>query len=59
MVIAAIVASIRNEILEHKSRMVESQTSAGIWAGGFLILTTGLKIALPILRQSHPEEHHS
>ena len=56
LIIPAFVPSTLHEIVEYQPSMVETQVSAGIWAWGFLILTLGLKIALPILRQPHPEE---
>ena len=55
LIIPAFVPSTLHEIVEYQPSMVETQVSAGIWAWGFLILTVGLKIALPILRQPHPE----
>ena len=56
LIIPAFVPSTLHEIVEYQPSMVETQVSAGIWAWGFLILTLGLKIALPILRQPHSEE---
>ena len=56
LIIPAFVPSTLHEIVEYQPSMVETQISAGIWAWGFLILTIGLKIALPILRQPHSEE---
>lgn len=58
LIIPAFVPSTLHEIVEYQPSMVETQISAGIWAWGFLILTAGLKIALPILRQPHPEDTH-
>ena len=59
LIIPAFVPSTLHEIVEYQPTMVETQISAGIWAWGFLILTAGLKVALPILRQPHPEDTHS
>lgn len=56
LIIPAFVPSTLHEIVEYAPSMVETQISAGIWAWGCLILTIGLKIALPILRQPHPDE---
>lgn len=57
LIIPAFVPSPLHEIVEYQPSMVETQISAGIWAWGFLILTVGIKMALPILRQPFPEEN--
>jgi molybdopterin-containing oxidoreductase family membrane subunit len=44
-----------HEIVEYFPSLVEWQITAGIWAWGLLILTVALKIALPVLREPHPE----
>lgn len=56
LIIPAFVPSTLHEIVEYQPSMVETQVSAGIWAWGFLILTAGLKIALPVLQQPRPKE---
>jgi molybdopterin-containing oxidoreductase family membrane subunit len=55
LIVPAFIPSTLHEIVEYFPSLVEWQVMAGIWAWGLLILTVMLKIALPILRQPHPE----
>jgi molybdopterin-containing oxidoreductase family membrane subunit len=55
LIVPAFIPSTLHEIVEYFPSLVEWQITAGIWAWGILILTVMLKIALPILRQPHPE----
>jgi molybdopterin-containing oxidoreductase family membrane subunit len=56
LIVPAFIPSSLHEIVEYFPSLVEWQITAGIWAWGLLILTALLKIALPILREPHPEE---
>jgi molybdopterin-containing oxidoreductase family membrane subunit len=55
LIVPAFIPSTLHEIVEYFPSLVEWQITAGIWAWGILILTVALKIALPILREPHPE----
>lgn len=55
LIVPAFIPSTLHEIVEYFPSLVEWQITAGIWAWGLLILTVALKIALPILREPHPE----
>jgi Ni/Fe-hydrogenase subunit HybB-like protein len=55
LIVPAFIPSLLHEIVEYFPSLVEWQVTAGIWAWGLLILTVALKIALPILREPHPE----
>jgi Ni/Fe-hydrogenase subunit HybB-like protein len=59
LIVPAFIPSTLHEIVEYFPSLVEWQVMAGIWAWGLLILTVMLKIALPILRQPHPESEIS
>jgi Ni/Fe-hydrogenase subunit HybB-like protein len=56
LIVPAFVPSPLGEVVEYTPSLVEWQITAGIWAGGLLILTVGLKIALPVLRHPHAIE---
>jgi Ni/Fe-hydrogenase subunit HybB-like protein len=56
LIVPAFIPSPLHEVVEYFPSLVEWQISAGIWAWGLLIFTVALKIALPVLRQPHPEE---
>ncbi|MCU0658321.1 MAG: polysulfide reductase NrfD [Polyangiaceae bacterium] len=49
LIIPGFVPSTLHEIVEYVPTMTEWKITAGIWAGGFLVLTIALKIALPVL----------
>lgn len=55
LIVPAFIPSTLHEIVEYFPSLMEWQITAGIWAWGLLILTVMLKIALPILRQPHPD----
>jgi Ni/Fe-hydrogenase subunit HybB-like protein len=59
LIVPAFIPSPLHEVVEYFPTLVEWQVSAGIWAWGMLIFTAALKIALPVLRQPHAEEHSS
>lgn len=59
LIVPAFIPSTLHEIVEYFPSLVEWQITAGIWAWGLLILTVALKIALPILREPHPETENA
>jgi molybdopterin-containing oxidoreductase family membrane subunit len=59
LIVPAFIPSSLHEIVEYFPSLMEWQITAGVWGWGLLILTIMLKIALPILRQPHPESSHA
>jgi len=58
LIIPGFIPSTLHEIVEYAPSMIEWQISTGIWAGGLLVYTVALKIALPILRSARSVAHH-
>lgn len=56
LIVPAFIPSPLGEVVEYRPSLVEWQITTGIWAWGLLLLTVGLKIALPILRTPHADE---
>jgi molybdopterin-containing oxidoreductase family membrane subunit len=53
LVIPGFIPSTLHEIVEYSPSLTEWKVTAGVWALGLLIYTVALKIAAPVLAQSH------
>ena len=49
LIVPGFIPSTLHEIVEYQPSLTEWKVTAGIWAFGFILLTVGLKVALPIL----------
>jgi len=49
LIVPGFVPSTLHEIVEYQPSVAEWKISAGVWAFGLMVLTVGLKIAVPIL----------
>ena len=49
LIIPGFIPSTLHEIVEYQPSLTEWKVSAGIWAFGLLVLTVGIKVAIPIL----------
>jgi Ni/Fe-hydrogenase subunit HybB-like protein len=50
LIIPGFIPSTLGELVEYAPSLSEWKITAGIWAGGLMILTLALKLALPVLR---------
>jgi molybdopterin-containing oxidoreductase family membrane subunit len=57
LIIPGFTPSTLHEVVEYTPSLVEWQIMAGIWAGGLLIYTLALKIALPVLKTPRTQAH--
>ncbi len=55
LIVPGFIPSTLHEIVEYQPSLVEWQVTAGVWALGLLVLTAGLKVALPVLREQISE----
>jgi Ni/Fe-hydrogenase subunit HybB-like protein len=51
LIVPGFIPSTLHEIVEYVPSLIEWKITAGIWAVGLMILTVGLKLAMPVLRQ--------
>jgi molybdopterin-containing oxidoreductase family membrane subunit len=51
LIVPGFIPSTLHEIVEYQPSLVEWKVTAGVWALGLLVLTAGLKVALPVLRE--------
>ncbi len=62
LIVPGFIPSTLHELVEYSPSLVEWQIMAGVWAGGLLVYTVALKIALPALTTPHatkqPEQGH-
>ncbi len=56
LIIPGFVPSTLHEIVEYTPSIAEWRITAGIWAGGLMVFTIGVKTALPTLVHPHPDD---
>ena len=52
LIVPAFVPSTLHEVVEYTPSMTEWKVTWGIWAMGLMVITIGLKVALPIISKS-------
>ena len=57
LIVPGFIPSTLHELVEYSPSLVEWQIMAGVWAGGLLVYTVALKIALPALTTPHAGKH--
>jgi molybdopterin-containing oxidoreductase family membrane subunit len=50
LIVPGFIPSTLHELVEYTPSLIEWKVTAGIWAFGLLLLTIGLKAALPVLQ---------
>ncbi len=50
LIVPGFIPSTLHEIVEYTPSLTEWKVTAGIWAFGLMVLTVGLKLALPVLK---------
>jgi Ni/Fe-hydrogenase subunit HybB-like protein len=50
LIIPGFIPSTLHEMVEYTPSLAEWKITAGVWAGGLMVLTLGAKLALPVLR---------